>query len=151
MSKEVYDKEYRVKNKASIAEKKRAHYEANKERILHQVLEYRGTEKGKSVQAKSSRQHIDRFPEKAKVRSKFTYFRTKNEIKTPEGYHFHHYSYNMEDYMDVVLLPSWLHREAHSKMVYLQSCKYYMTKAGRILNTKLKHLSFINDVRKSLS
>jgi len=155
MNKKNYDKEYRIKNKVKIAKRKRAYYEANREYILAYVLEYntmyRAAEQGKIAQAKSSRLHSATFPEKARVRSKFTYFKTKNGVKTPNGYHFHHYSYNLDDYMGVVLLPSWLHRELHSRMVYIQPCKYYKTKDGVFLDTKFKHLSFINDVRKSLN
>ena len=56
----------------------------------------------------------------------------------------HHWSYREEHWKDVIYLTRSEHRKIHHIIIYNQAEKMFCTKDGRLLDTKLKHIIFIN-------
>lgn len=99
---------------------------------------HKPTKEQKSINAKK---HRKRYPEKILASNKIQYRIRKN------GYNFHHWSYNEKHYEDIIDLLFRDHMKIHRFMIYDQ--KYMMfrvNKTGKLLNTKEKHINFINFV-----
>jgi hypothetical protein len=81
-----------------------------------------------------------KYPEKYKAKN------ASNKLKRKKGYHLHHWSYNEPHYCDVIELSISDHANIHRFMIYDQSCFMYRTLQGFLLDTKEKHLKYINDI-----
>lgn len=86
-------------------------------------------------------QYRDKYPEKRKAHGLCSHIKAK--IK---GNHLHHWSYNIEDAKDVIELDIKSHKKIHLNMIYDQSTFMYKDLQGNLLNTKQKHLDYINDI-----
>lgn len=113
--------------------------------------EYRQTARGKEASKKKKLNYMNKFPEKQRVVSKWNYFKIKNNIHVPSGYNFHHWSYDISNFDSVTLLPSWFHRKIHMFLVYSQEDLCYKSIDGILLDTKPKHLKYIDKIRASLT
>jgi len=137
---------YNYKCNDCVFEYYRNYRNKNKERIKANNQKWLKSEKGKKVMAGHRVGLRRKFPEKATTWSFWSAFKIKHGIIVPKGYEFHHYSYHKEDYADVIFLPSWLHRIIHHQMRYNQEQKYYETLDGELLDTKEKHMLYIQKI-----
>lgn len=91
---------------------------------------------------KASKRYKENYPEKSKVRS------LSSHIKAPEGYNYHHWSYNIEHAKDVILLTVKQHNYVHRFIKYDKESKFYkVKKTGELLDTKEKHELFILNLK----
>lgn len=67
-------------------------------------------------------------------------------LKRKNGYHLHHWSYNSEHYKDVIELSIQEHATIHRFLIYDQPCFMYKSLDGVLLDTKEKHLKYINSI-----
>jgi len=90
------------------------------------------------------RQVIDcyknKYPEKYKAHIK------SQRIKTPDGKEKHHWSYNDNHLTDIIYLTNIEHNKAHRYMIYDQERKMYRKLDGVLLDTKEKHIYYINNL-----
>ena len=64
-----------------------------------------------------------------------------------QGFHLHHWSYNQEDWLDVIQLTIKEHNLIHRHLSYIQEKMIYVDKiTGELLDTKEKHLEFIKNL-----
>ena len=82
--------------------------------------------------------YCNKYPEKYKARVAISHFVSK------KGYHNHHWSYNKKHLKDVIELPIKVHYLIHRFMKYESSKKMYKTLEGLLLDTREKHISYIN-------
>lgn len=84
----------------------------------------------------------EKFPEKISARNATLYIKPKtsnNEL--------HHWSYNEQHYKDVIELSVSDHNLIHRYITYDQEFKKYRTRKGTLLDTKEKHLLYIELVK----
>lgn len=86
----------------------------------------------------------ERYPEKKIAVSKSA------SIKSPEGYHKHHWSYNQEHYKDVLMIEAIKHVRLHRFIIYDQERFMYRVavslgefKQGELLDTKERHENYL--------
>jgi hypothetical protein len=72
-----------------------------------------------------------------------------SKIPCPPGFHKHHWSYKRENWKDVVILSIEDHGMIHRFLDYVESELCFSSKAGDLLDTKDKHLMYINGVMDS--
>ena len=58
----------------------------------------------------------------------------------------HHWSYNKEHYLDIINLSIIDHNLIHRSIVYDQEFMMYRTISNELLDTKEKHLTYINEI-----
>lgn len=123
-------------------EKKRA-------REKYYRLGYKDLHKPTAEQKKEIMQrYFEKYPEKLKAKN------VSQKIKVSEGYERHHWSYNEEHYKDIIELTPKDHAKAHRFMQYDQERMMYRCSIGvigkfmqgELLDTKERHLSYINKV-----
>ena len=132
--KDVKKREIELRNDVEWLERER---ERNREKYYR--LNYNGKNRPTTEKKREfTKKYNQKFPEKY-MASKYT------EIyltKTP-GFHLHHWSYNQEDWLDVIQLSIKEHGVVHRNLNYNQEYMMFFTKDGEILDTKEKHLEFI--------
>lgn len=71
-------------------------------------------------------------------------FKIQNkELGLSKGEHVHHWNYN-EDYIrDVFIMPALDHRRAHTHLILDHALKLFVSKEGELLDSKEKHMNFI--------
>lgn len=82
-----------------------------------------------------------KYPEKVLCHKKFD----KSPMK---GYNYHHWSYNEEHYFDVIELSIKDHNRLHHYLKYDQSVFMYRTLEGKLLDTREKHIEYMEAVFK---
>ena len=85
--------------------------------------------------------YYDEYPEKKKART------AVNGIQTEIGYNNHHWSYNDEHLKDTIKLSITLHNKLHRYISYDKKSKMYLTLDGTLLDTKEKHLKYLDIVK----
>ena len=91
------------------------------------------------------RRYNQKFPEKA-LATKYT------EIyltKLPE-INLHHWSYNQEDWLDVIELSIKEHNFLHRYIIYDQERMMYRTINGILLDSKERHLEYYEECKQKL-
>jgi hypothetical protein len=83
----------------------------------------------------------DKFPEKIAAKN------LSQHIRTTNGEQKHHWSYCEEHYKDVIFLSHKDHVKLHKYLYYDQKKKKYRTLAGKLLNTKEKHLNYFEQIK----
>lgn len=83
----------------------------------------------------------NRYPEK-----KVAYSLCTSLKPSVKGNHLHHWSYNAEHAKDVIELEPKDHYLLHRHIKYDQNTKMYISKHGELLNTKQKHLEYLQMV-----
>jgi len=78
-------------------------------------------------------------------KSSSKYKNVSRKFKTPKGYELHHWNYNDEFLEDVILMKTKQHRCLH-KYLDLQLKERIFKNENELLNTKKKHLEFINSL-----
>ena len=118
--------------------------ERNRKRYhrLNYKNRWRPTTESKRETIKKYRQ---KYPEKY-LASKYTeIFLTKKK-----GLHLHHWSYSQEDWLDVIELNVQNHNMIHRFLIYKPEIKKYSNLEGVVLDTKEKHLEFIEEIIKNI-
>lgn len=80
-----------------------------------------------------------RYPEKEKAR------RATINMKI-DGKHLHHWSYNEEHYTCVIPLSPLDHAKIYRFLIYDNNSFYFKDSKGNLLNTRNKHLEYINSI-----
>jgi hypothetical protein len=135
---DVRRREKELRNNPEWIEKER---ERGREKYyrLNYVGKYKSSIEKKREIMKLYRQ---KFPEKC-MAAKYT------EIyltKVP-GFNLHHWSYNQEDWLDVIQLSIKDHNFLHRHLIYEQDKMIYRTKDGILLDNKEKHIEFFNKIK----
>ena len=130
---DVRTREIELKNNPEWIEKER---ERNREKYYR--LNYKGlfnpsTEKKRETMKK----YRQKFPEKY-MASRYT----ELYLTKIQGFHLHHWSYNQEDWLDVIQLSIQDHNLLHRHLIYVPELMVYKTKKDELLDTKEKHLNF---------
>jgi hypothetical protein len=117
-------------------EKKRA-------REKYYRLEYKGKHYPSSDKKKEIiKKHNQKYPEKALSRKYTEIFLTKKE-----GYNLHHWSYNQEDWLDIIELSVKEHAFLHRFIKYDQERMMYRDLSGILLDTKERHLKYFEECK----
>lgn len=112
--------------------------ERDRHREKYHRLDYKDKHKPtKGAKVKIIKRYSEKYPEKAKI---------KNIIsklpKTP-GFEKHHWSYRIEDALDIILLTTKDHNTAHRFLIYDQVEMRYRTVDNILLDSKETHFEYI--------
>ena len=120
--------------------------EKTRAREKYHRLGYKDIHKATPERKKEIMEAYDKkYPEKKKARNVIT--NIKRDVK---GNELHHWSYNDEHLKDVIELTTTHHGFIHTKITYDQNFfMYRRTDNNELLDTKEKHLEFINQVVES--
>lgn len=118
--------------------------ERERGRKKYHRLEYKKMYKPSSERKKKTlKKYFQRFPEKA-LATKYT----EIYLTKIEGKHLHHWSYNQEDWLDVVELPIKEHYFLHRYITYDQERMMYRNLDGVLLDSKEKHIDYLNECKR---
>lgn len=93
------------------------------------------------------RKYLQKYPEKA-LATRFTgIFLDKKNKDT----HFHHWSYNEKDWLDIIELHYKDHAFIHRYMIYDPERMMYRTLEGVLLDSKEKHIDYFNKCKNKFS
>jgi hypothetical protein len=117
--------------------------ERKRGRDKYHRLEYKGLYKPTSERKKEiMKKYLQKFPEKGLAHKYVQIFLTTN----PE-LNLHHWSYNQEDWLDVIELSIKDHGFLHRYIVYDQERMMYRGLDGVLLDTKEKHLEYYENCK----
>ena len=106
-------------------------------------LEYQGLYKPSPEQKKETiKRYLQKFPEKGLATKYTEIFLTK-----VEGFNLHHWSYNQEDWLDIIQLSIKDHHFLHRYIIYDQERMMYRKLDGILLNTKEEHLKYFEECK----
>jgi hypothetical protein len=88
------------------------------------------------------KKYNQKFPEKALARKYTEIFLTKNS-----DLHLHHWSYNQEDWLDIIELSIKDHYFLHRYITYDQERMMYRQLDGVLLDSKEKHIKYFNECK----
>jgi hypothetical protein len=109
--------------------------ERERSREKYYRLNYKGKNKPTTEKKKeATKRYRQKFPEKYLAAKYTEIFLTKLT-----GFNLHHWSYNQEDWLDVIQLTVNDHNFLHRHIIYLQEKMVYLTLDGEILNSRKKH------------
>lgn len=91
----------------------------------------------KKKKQETIKKYNQKYPEKALARKYTEIF-----LKKQKGFNLHHWSYNQNDWLDVIELSISEHHFLHRFIKYNQIKKIYETLDGVLLDTKKKHLTY---------
>ena len=131
-------KDVREREKLLKSDPKWVEGEKKRQRDKYFKLNYKGKYK-QTTEAKreSIKKYLQKFPEKGLAHKYTEIFLTKNK-----GLILHHWSYNQDDWLDVIELSIKDHSFLHRYMVYDQERMVYRTIDNILLDTKEKHLEY---------
>ncbi len=113
------------------------------ERKRHREKYYRLNYKEKHKKSgkesyKLTKKYRAKYPEKARAKNK-----ASKKLDTRNGFERHHWSYKKGDELDVIWLSKKQHAKAHRFMVYDQDHFKYRSDKGELLDTKSKHIEYL--------
>ena len=115
--------------------------EKERNRKKYHSLNYREKHKPSYESKKSAiKRYNDNNPEKLKAKG------FSQNIKRNKGNNLHHWSYNNEHFKDIIELSVKDHNTLHRFLKYDKKTFMYKSLEGELLDTKEKHLSYINKV-----
>lgn len=130
------EKEMRKDPKWVLSERKRG-------RKKYHRLQYKGKYKPAPERKREIiKRYQQKYPEKAMATKYTEIFLTK----LPE-LNLHHWSYNQEDWLDVIELSIKDHNFLHCFLVYDQPRMMYCTLEGELLDTREKHLKYFEECK----
>ena len=97
-----------------------------------------------NYKVKYSATESQRCPFRVKARS------LSQNIPCPDGHEKHHWSYNEDDAKDVIILGRSQHSLLHARMRFDKDSLMYRSNDGVLLNSRAKHLAFIDSVFKAV-
>lgn len=135
---DVKKRENELKNNPEWIEQER---ERNREKYYR--LKYKGkykptTEKKREI----TKRFNQKFPEKY-MASKYT----EIYLSKVTGFHLHHWSYNQEDWLDIVELSIQDHYFLHRYITYDQERMMYRRLDGVLLDSKEKHIEYFEECK----
>jgi hypothetical protein len=92
------------------------------------------------------KRYFEKFPEIRKAHVVMGNI-VKNRVKEFEDEHLHHWSYSQEHWRDVIPIREKDHYKLHSFMKYDQTTKKFISFDGEVLDTKEKHIRFIERIK----
>lgn len=114
--------------------------ERKRNRDKYYRLEYKNLNKPNNIKKKENiKRYYQKFPEKA-LATKYT----EIFLSKTEGLHLHHWSYNQEDWLDVIELTIKDHYFLHRYIKYDQERMMYRDLNGVLLDSKDKQLIFLD-------
>ena len=117
--------------------------EKKRQRDKYYRLNYRELHKPTAERKKEIiKKYNQKYPEKALARKYTEIFLTKSSEK-----HLHHWSYNQEDWLDIIELNIRDHYFLHRYIIYDQERMMYRGLDGILLDTKEKHLEYFNQCK----
>lgn len=96
--------------------------------------------KDKSRDLIRSREFRSKFPEKYKAHT------AASQIECPSSHHRHHWSYQKEHWLDVIILTVAEHAKLHRYIRYDKDSMMYRTLSGTLLDSKEKHVTYMNEI-----
>jgi len=73
------------------------------------------------------------------------YKNLNRKLKIQSGFEAHHWNYNSEFIIDVIVLSRKQHKNAHRFLTLNESMLIFETKEGVLLDTKAKHIQYLLD------
>lgn len=114
--------------------------EQTRHRDKYHRLGYRDLHKPtKESKAEAIKKYNQKYPEKLKARNHLRF-------DLPKGYEAHHWSYTADHKKDIIPLKVLEHSKLHRFLKYDQSVFMYRDLSGNLLDTKEKHLAYVNSV-----
>lgn len=136
--KETSDNEKRLRQDPNWVEKER-----KRGREKYYRLEYKGKYSPTTEKKKETiKRYQQKYPEKA-LATKYT----EIYLTKLEGVQLHHWSYNQEDWLDVIELKVKEHHFLHRYIIYDQERMMYRKLDGILLDTKESHLHYFNECK----
>lgn len=142
---EAKEREERLRKNPEWVEKER-----ERGREKYNRLNYKNIKPSYENKKKHMINYRKNYPEKYKAKN------SSQRISCPKGFHRHHWSYNEEHWKDVIILESKEHSDLHRFIEYDKSF-YYRTairigkfKKGELLDTREKHLEFLEIIKQTL-
>jgi hypothetical protein len=124
--------------------------EKDRHRKKYHLKGYRERHKPTPEKKKSMTfRYKERYPEKDRCRNFLTGLRKL--LATPKTHDLHHWCYAEGFEKDVIQLLKEEHYFLHRHLTYDQESMMYRTKSGELLDTKEKHLAFIESIRPQVS
>ena len=147
---EVKEREERLRKNPEWVEKERKRGR-EKYRKLYSTINHPLDDEERALKRKKVNENNRKnYSEKRKARY------SSQRISCPKGFHRHHWSYNEEHWKDVIILESKEHSDLHRFIEYDESF-YYRTainigkfKRGDLLDTREKHLEFLEIIKQTL-
>jgi glucan-binding YG repeat protein len=137
---EVRKREIELKKNPDWVEK-----EKKRARDKYYRLEYKGKHKSTPERKREIiKKYNQKFPEKALARKYTEIYLTKNP-----GYNLHHWSYNQEDWLDVIELPIKEHHFFHRFIKYDQERMMYRGLDGILLDDRKSHTEYLEFCKKN--
>ncbi len=118
--------------------------EKERTRDRYHRLGYKSKTQNYANKKKIMSAYFEKYPEKRRAQS------ATSKFKTPDGMHKHHWSYREEHIKDFIIIESAKHQRAHCFMIYDQERMMYRTLSGELMDTKLKHLNYMDSLNLSL-
>lgn len=112
--------------------------ERKRNREKYHRLNYK--EKQKLQDKDHNKKYLEKYPEK------YTAIKLSHPIKSVNGQQKHHWSYNFEHCKDVIFLTIEEHKKAHRFMIYDQERMMFKTLSGELLDNKLSHMNYIDQI-----
>lgn len=117
--------------------------ERKRGRDKYHRLEYVGLFKPSTEDKRNTiKRYHQKFPEKALACKYTEIFLTKTI-----GFNLHHWSYNQEDWLDVIDLPIKEHHFLHRYIIYDQERMMYRKLDGTLLDSKNVHIEYFNECK----
>lgn len=104
-------------------------------------LDYKERKPLAEYKRKSTAQYRHNYPEKYKAHIK------SQNMKVPRGTNKHHWSYNEEHSLDIILLSCQEHMKAHRYLIYDQEFFMYRAMDNTLLDTKEKHQAYLETLK----
>lgn len=102
---------------------------------------YRFSKTNPELKRKIMANYKEKYPEKQMAKN------ASSDIKAPDGFEKHHWSYCNEHFKDVLFLTVSEHNKLHRYMIYDQERMMYRTVDGILLNTKERHLRYLDKIK----
>jgi hypothetical protein len=129
----IRESELRLDNNWLMAERKRC-------RDKYHRLDYKGLYKPNTKRKREIiKRHQQKYPEKA-LATKYT----EIYLTKVDGKHLHHWSYNQEDWLDIIELTIKEHGFLHRYIIYDQERMMYRGLNNILLDSKEKHFDYFN-------
>ena len=127
-------RERKLREDPNFVEKEKKRHKEKYHRLGYKELHKPTFEKKKEQMAK----YNAKYPEKRKAKG------VSSKLPKKPGCELHHWSYHKEHWADIIELSIKDHNEIHTHMVYDPEYMYYRDSTNTLLDTKEKHLIYIN-------
>jgi len=139
--KECTKKDVRDNYQLKIKDPNWIEMERDRTRVKYHRLNYKEKHKpSHDNKAKIIARYKEKYPEKQIA------LNHSKHIIVPNGLNKHHWSYNEEHWMDIIVLSVKDHNTAHRFMVYDQERMMFRTLNGVLLDTRESHENYINSI-----